>query len=150
MRSLTPPTLHPARPPLRIDLFKGAMRCWATIGVRAESWNVITLETNSTTGAPGLGMWVGTADAAAARRRRVAPGHSVPACPPPPSVPHPTLIHSSTPSPLPSTGITTSIVTPTSCTDIYVGEVISITIFPTALFLAGAHLLLLLLLLQAR
>lgn len=77
-----------------IDLFKGAMRCWATIGVRAESWNVITLETNSTT------------------------------------------------------GITTSIVTPTSCTDIYVGEVISITIFPTALFLAGQVYLVVVLLLK--
>lgn len=27
------------------------MRCWATVGVSAQSWNVVTLETNSTTGA---------------------------------------------------------------------------------------------------
>lgn len=31
------------------------MRCWATVGVRAESWNVVTLETNSTTGARSCG-----------------------------------------------------------------------------------------------
>ena len=68
--------------------------------------------------------------------------------------PHPTP-YSLLPSLYIFAGITTSIVTPTSCTDIYVGEVISITIFPTALFLAGDYTLpllpplLLLLLLQA-